>query len=214
MQCRHPMLADVDVATRVNVHMPWVDRTEATDGHVAPGGARIVLLRCGSVNPVTGLWGGESCCVQGVGWDVMVGVTVGSSGLHMSGALFVCCGPRGAGAFLPRPFGERVGVRGGCSPNRFISAVIPANPTKGGKGRRRFSTAEWLVIQFRRWSAFASCLIAIWPLTQRAFRPPAGGRVTFLLLAQKKSNPKKMAVEPTPAAFRWDKPERLRNRVA
>ena len=32
MQCRHPMLADVDVATRVNVHMPWVDRTEATEG--------------------------------------------------------------------------------------------------------------------------------------------------------------------------------------
>ncbi len=31
------------------------------------------------------------------------------------------------------------------------------------------------------------------PLTQRAFRLPAGSRVTFLLLAQKKSNPKKMA---------------------
>ncbi|RAO74807.1 hypothetical protein CA260_18525 [Dyella jiangningensis] len=53
MQCRHPMLADVDVATRVNVHMPWVDRTEATEGETAPGGAQIVLLRCGSVNPVT-----------------------------------------------------------------------------------------------------------------------------------------------------------------
>ncbi len=31
------------------------------------------------------------------------------------------------------------------------------------------------------------------PLTQRAFRSPAGARVTFLLLAQKKSNPKKTA---------------------
>jgi len=47
------MLADVDVATRVNVHMPWVDRTEATEGETAPGGAQIVLLRCSSVNPVT-----------------------------------------------------------------------------------------------------------------------------------------------------------------
>jgi hypothetical protein len=31
------------------------------------------------------------------------------------------------------------------------------------------------------------------PPTRRAFRPSAEGRVTFLLLAQKKSNPKKMA---------------------
>ncbi len=35
--------------------------------------------------------------------------------------------------------------------------------------------------------------VASMPLTQRAFRSPAGARVTFLLLAQKKSNPKKTA---------------------
>jgi len=69
MQCRHPMLADVDVATRVNVHMPWVDRTEATWG-VTPGSGRIVLLRCASVKSVTGNWGRKllRCggCVSGV----------------------------------------------------------------------------------------------------------------------------------------------------
>ncbi len=36
-------------------------------------------------------------------------------------------------------------------------------------------------------------VVARVPLTQRAFRLPAGSRVTFLLLAQKKSNPKKTA---------------------
>jgi hypothetical protein len=64
MQCRHPMRADVDVATRVNVHMPWVDRTEATLGRVTPGGGRIVLLRCGSVNPVTGVLGAKVAAVR------------------------------------------------------------------------------------------------------------------------------------------------------
>jgi hypothetical protein len=29
---------------------------------------------------------------------------------------------------------------------RLIPIVIPAYPEKGGKGRRRSSTAEWLVI--------------------------------------------------------------------
>jgi len=29
----------------------------------------------------------------------------------------------------------------------FFLLVIPAHPEKGGEGRRRFSTAEWLVIQ-------------------------------------------------------------------
>ncbi|WP_236585623.1 hypothetical protein, partial [Dyella sp. EPa41] len=42
--------------------------------------------------------------------------------------------------------------------------------------------------------AFGSSATASVPLTQRAFRRPAGRRVTFLLLAQKKSNPKKMAL--------------------
>ena len=51
MQCRHPMLADVDVATRVNVHMPWLVRTEARSAVTAPAGAGIVVLRCGSVKP-------------------------------------------------------------------------------------------------------------------------------------------------------------------
>lgn len=51
MQCRHPMLADVDVATRVNVHMPWLVRTEARPAKTAPVGAGIVLLRCESVKP-------------------------------------------------------------------------------------------------------------------------------------------------------------------
>src|SRR5579859_7605304 len=37
-------------------------------------------------------------------------------------------------------------------------------------------------------------LVARVPLTQRAFRSSADARVTFLLLAQKKSNPKKMAL--------------------
>jgi hypothetical protein len=49
MQCRHPMLADVDVATRVNVHMPWLSSDRGPAGHVAPVGACIVMLRCGSV---------------------------------------------------------------------------------------------------------------------------------------------------------------------
>jgi len=51
MQCRHPMLADVDVATRVNVHMPWLVRTEARPARMAPVGAGIVLLRCETVKP-------------------------------------------------------------------------------------------------------------------------------------------------------------------
>ena len=37
MQCRHPMLADVDVATRVNVHMPWFDQTENRSHKVSGG---------------------------------------------------------------------------------------------------------------------------------------------------------------------------------
>ena len=41
--------------------------------------------------------------------------------------------------------------------------------------------------------ARGSSVIASMPPTQRAFRSPAGARVTFLLLAQKKSNPKKTA---------------------
>ncbi|ULU26411.1 hypothetical protein DYST_03357 [Dyella terrae] len=40
-------------------------------------------------------------------------------------------------------------------------------------GRRRFSTAEWLVIQLRQWLAVASSVTAIRPLTQRAFRSSA-----------------------------------------
>ena len=51
MQCRHPMLADVDVATRVNVHMPWLVRTEARSAIDAPVGACIVMLQCKGVNP-------------------------------------------------------------------------------------------------------------------------------------------------------------------
>ncbi|PMQ07332.1 hypothetical protein DyAD56_01025 [Dyella sp. AD56] len=48
-------------------------------------------------------------------------------------------------------------MRGGCSPHRFFFAVVPAK-------------AE---IEFRQWSAVASCFIATWPLTQRAFRSSA-----------------------------------------
>src|ERR1700752_2535455 len=39
MQCRHPMLADVDVATRVNVHMPLVSSDRGPAGQIAPVGA-------------------------------------------------------------------------------------------------------------------------------------------------------------------------------
>ncbi len=46
----------------------------------------------------------------------------------------------------------------------------------------------WMLAIARQLSVMASV-----PLTQRAFRSPAGARVTFLLLAQKKSNPKKTA---------------------
>jgi hypothetical protein len=42
-------------------------------------------------------------------------------------------------------------------------------------------------------SVFDCRVVASLPLTQRAFRSSADARVTFLLLAQKKSNPKKMA---------------------
>jgi hypothetical protein len=66
----------------------------------------------------------------------------------------------------------------------------PAFDRHSCEGRRRFSTAEG-------WSSRASVsgcrLEASVPPTRRAFRTAAAARVTFLLLAQKKSNPKKMA---------------------
>jgi hypothetical protein len=52
MQCRHPMLADVDVATRVNVHMPWLSSDRGPSGHDAPVGACIVMLQRKAVNPL------------------------------------------------------------------------------------------------------------------------------------------------------------------
>ena len=45
--------------------------------------------------------------------------------------------------------------------------------------------------------------VARLPLTQRAFRSPAGARVTFLLRAQKKSNPKKTAFRA--GSIAWDR---------
>lgn len=39
MQCRHPMLADVDVATRVDVHMPWLVGQECLRAQRAGGRA-------------------------------------------------------------------------------------------------------------------------------------------------------------------------------
>jgi len=84
--------------------------------------------------------------------------------------------------------------------------------------RRPAEAASWLVIQAKAgmqllivipskaggafqpphgWSSsfrIAGCrLEARVPPTRRAFRLPAGSRVTFLLLAQEKSNPKRMA---------------------
>src|SRR5579859_2230785 len=76
-----------------------------------------------------------------------------------------------------------------------------------------------------------SRVAAIWPLTQRAFRPPAGGRVTFLLLAHARAgarangeagpkgggqdarSKRKVTQRKWPdrlVAFRGDKPERVR----
>jgi hypothetical protein len=52
---------------------------------------------------------------------------------------------------------------------------------------------------------FDCCDTANGPLTQRAFRRPAGRRVTFLLLAQKKSNPKKMAFRAKARSSTWDR---------
>jgi hypothetical protein len=52
MQCRHPMRADVDVATRVNVHMPWLVSDRGPVGRSAPLGACIVMLQCKGVNPL------------------------------------------------------------------------------------------------------------------------------------------------------------------
>lgn len=48
MQCRHPMLADVDVATRVNVHMPWFVRTGSQPTRCAGRRAhcRAALRKC------------------------------------------------------------------------------------------------------------------------------------------------------------------------
>jgi hypothetical protein len=50
------MLADVDVATRVNVHMPWFGKTGSRRTQNATGSRRIVVLQCGSVNPPKHPW--------------------------------------------------------------------------------------------------------------------------------------------------------------
>jgi len=55
---------------------------------------------------------------------------------------------------------------------------------------RQFAAYAVGVLTVCRWSSrfsFVRDVVASWPLTQRAFRRPAGRRVTFLLLAQKKS---------------------------
>ncbi|AIF45876.1 hypothetical protein HY57_00650 [Dyella japonica A8] len=75
----------------------------------------------------------------------------------------------------------------GLLSHRLIDTVIPAQAG----------------IQFLSWSVVASGLPVIGPLTQRAFRPSAEGRVTFLLLAQKKSNPKKMALRARAGSMSW-----------
>ncbi|PMQ05447.1 hypothetical protein DyAD56_08960 [Dyella sp. AD56] len=134
--------------------------------------------------------------------------------------------PQNASVLLPRPFGVRVGVRGGCSPRGFIFSRHP------GAGRDPVAVS------------LGCRVLATWPLTQRAFRSsaddaklvPWDARVTFLcwpthaqervrtakparraegrMPGVKKSNPKKWPDRLTPAACRWDKPERVRNVVA
>jgi hypothetical protein len=72
---------------------------------------------------------------------------------------------------------------------RVVSLVGgPASP-RGARHDALFNSEAGHPIS----SVFGFSDIARVPLTQRAFRSPAGARVTFLLLAQKKSNPKKMA---------------------
>jgi hypothetical protein len=78
-----------------------------------------------------------------------------------------------------------------------ILIVIPANPQRGQAQETLFSSEAGHPIS----SVFGFSDIARVPLTQRAFRSSADARVTFLLLAQKKSNPKKMAFKSeSPAA--------------
>src|SRR4029453_6188125 len=49
MHCRHPMLAEVDVATRVNVHMPFFVRT-GSRGQDTPLSPVILRLQHARVN--------------------------------------------------------------------------------------------------------------------------------------------------------------------
>ena len=64
---------------------------------------------------------------------------------------------------------------------------ISSSPTEAGGAFQQLKAGHPVI------SVFGCGDIARLPLTQRAFRSPAGARVTFLLLAQKKSNPKKTA---------------------
>jgi hypothetical protein len=98
------MLADVDVATRVNVHMPWFGRTGSQLTQGAPGGARIVLLRCGSVNPVTVDLGSKVATREGV-------LELGQIGIRATQSLHcIRHGAEDLSLWLPLPSGEGVGV--------------------------------------------------------------------------------------------------------
>ena len=91
-----------------------------------------------------------------------------------------------------------------CLSNRSSLSVIPAEAGRSAKrGERPKDGPEGASKASRPVSSVSGCrVLARLSLTQRAFRRPAGDvklvpwdrRVTFLLLAQKKSNPKKMAV--------------------
>jgi hypothetical protein len=71
-----------------------------------------------------------------------------------------------------------------------ILFVIPSNPQRGGRGQEALYSSEAGHPVTLRFGCRDAASV---PLTQRAFRSSADARVTFLLLAQKKSNPKKMA---------------------
>ena len=104
-----------------------------------------------------------------------------------------------AGAALSVAYGVVEGITAHTSPTN--RAAYNAGEVLGGIIVGLVQCALWLWMAAkngtgRGWALILPSVVedvVIGPLTQRAFRSSADDRVTFLLLAQKKSNPKKMA---------------------
>ncbi|PMQ02987.1 hypothetical protein DyAD56_21425 [Dyella sp. AD56] len=105
-------------------------------------------------------------------------------------------------SFLPLPYGERVGVRGGCSPRRFIFSRHP------GVGRDPVSVV--VGCRFVRYRDLAAYAAGVSIVCRRREASPRGTLESLFFVGPKKSNQKKWPDRPTPAAFLREKPERLR----